>query len=193
LKIFGIFLLSLIFFSSGAMNVFAGGAAAGRGQMQQRQQQELMMQRAMQQRIMQQKMAAQQAAMAQQRMAVSPEEVKDIATLEDVIRSLEDSSRAWTLIIDRDAKAMVIQQYVLRYSQEGVRIKKDPASYADLIDGMVVQTPTMLQKPFAELLKMVSIIEYDFDNGQSKDELAHKVLGSYEAVQANKKRLAGQM
>ena len=45
----------------------------------------------------------------------------------------------------------------------------------------------MLDRPFGELLQIAAIVDYDFDNGMDKDELARKVLGEA-GFEANKKR-----
>ena len=43
-------------------------------------------------------------------------------------------------------------------------------------------------RPFDQVLQFVAIIEYDFNNGQDKDEMAQKLLGE-EGYLRNKRRL----
>jgi hypothetical protein len=49
----------------------------------------------------------------------------------------------------------------------------------------------MLQRPFGELIQIVAIVDYDFDNGMNKDDLARKVLGEA-GFEANRKRFTHQ-
>ncbi len=116
-------------------------------------------------------------------------EVQEIATLDDVVRSLDDSSEAWPLMIDAEAKEAVVRQYIYRYRQQGAAIHKPAAYYVQMIDAMSQQSPEMLERPFPQVLQTLAIIEYDFDNGSNKDAMALKVLGNQQAVEQNKKRL----
>ena len=58
-----------------------------------------------------------------------------------------------------------------------------------MIDGMALENPEMLAQPFVNILQVVAVLEYDFDNGENKDAMALKVLGSKEAVMKNRERL----
>ena len=112
-----------------------------------------------------------------------------VATLDDVVFALSDSSRDWNLIIDMDAKAAVVAKYIATYRAQGVVIKGSSMEYAQIIDGMSKDSPDMLGNPFPQILKIVAIMQYDFDNGESPDALAFKILGTKEAVMKNKSRL----
>ncbi|MCK5214649.1 MAG: hypothetical protein KAR05_04790 [Candidatus Omnitrophica bacterium] len=189
-------------------DVFAGAVA--KRQRQQRQQ--MMKQKMAQQKMMQmrqikkQQAVARQQAIAQQQagqkvaaegMMIQKIEqeminrntlVADIVNLDQLVAALDRSSNPWELVIDDEAKEAVVYFYINRYRQEGVRINKGPFFYVKLIDTMAREQPDMLTQPFAVVLKILSIIEYDFDNGQSKDFLARQVLGE-QGYRENKKRL----
>lgn len=119
---------------------------------------------------------------------VPQDEVKDVADLSDVVASLKISSRAWALLIDQEAKEIVVWQFMQDFRRAGITISKPPPFYVQTIDAMAQGDPQMLQQPFDRLLQVVAIMEYDFDNGQDKDALARKVL-SPQTFEHNKKRL----
>lgn len=120
---------------------------------------------------------------------VDPAQIQEITTLDNVLQSLDQSSQVWPLMADMEAKAVVVDQYIERFRQEGVTINQDGYHYAQMIDGLSSQSPEMLQQPFPRLLEIVAILEYDFNNGYDKDAMAQQILRSPEAVAANKKRL----
>jgi len=67
-------------------------------------------------------------------------------------------------------------------------IRKPASNYVDIIDALVQNNPDIVYNSFKDIMKIVAIIEYDFDNGQDQDILARKILGE-QAYQQNKKRL----
>jgi hypothetical protein len=115
-----------------------------------------------------------------------PAEVVDIV---EVWRSMQKSSEAWALMMDMDPKLSIIAKQIDDFRQEGIRIEKSPLHYLEVIDSMSAQNPVMLKNSFKDVMMVVAIVEYDFDNGINKDILAYKILGSQEAVEQNKKRL----
>jgi len=171
--------------------VFAGGAVAKRKQggarkqqMMQQQQQQMMQQQQMRQ------MAAQKAYQERlEEAAQNPADVKDVVDLESLLTALDDNSHPWQLIIDYEAKAEVVRQYIGLYQRNGAVISKDPVNYVPMIDDMFSSSPVMMERPFANIVRMLAVIEYDFENGQNKDYLALEVLGSREAVMQNRQRL----
>jgi hypothetical protein len=183
----GMLLLSL-------QQCFAGGAAAQSQQMKQQIQQKQQMM--IQQQIMieqerQKQIAIQQARQAQVELHIQAQQgvVAEEVNLNQLLSALNQSSEPWTLMIDPEAKVVVVQQYIKKYRQQNIAINKDPVLYVQMIDDMAQNNPQMLQQPFERLLQIMAIIEYDFDNGQDKDALAFKVLGNREAVMQNRARL----
>jgi len=120
--------------------------------------------------------------------SVKPEEVKDVVDIADVWRKLDVNSRAWTLMIDNQAKVLTVSEYMERFRKQGIKIQLTPIEYIHTIDDMAIQNPSLLKAPFKNVLQLAAIMQYDFDVGVDKDLLARKSLG--EALyQANKKRL----
>lgn len=120
---------------------------------------------------------------------VAPQEIKDIVDISDIFKALETSSKAWVLMIDAEAKEMVVQHFIDTFRQQNAVIRKPAHTYVPLIDEMARNQPQMLENPFENILRLTAIMEYDFDIGQDKDALAKKVLGEKAYIE-NKKRLA---
>lgn len=112
----------------------------------------------------------------------------DVVGMKEIWDELKISSEVWPLIIDTDPKQIIVLKYIEWYRKQGIMIRKDAGHYVSMIDGMSRENPTLLQQPFSNLLKLVAIIEYDFDNGQDRDRLAKQVLGD-KLHQENRKRL----
>ncbi len=115
-------------------------------------------------------------------------EVKDEVGLDQIMEALQTSGKAWDLIINHEDKEVVVQEFIKDYSTQGVRIQKPAVYYVDFIDEMAHSSPEMLEMPFARILQVVAVMEYDFDNGQNKDFLAQKILGP-QVYEKNKQRL----
>ncbi|MBF0571744.1 MAG: hypothetical protein HQL12_07700 [Candidatus Omnitrophica bacterium] len=113
--------------------------------------------------------------------------IKDVVDLSEVWKKLDNKSAVWTLLIDDQAKLLTISEYIDRFHKQGVKINAPPLHYAQMIDQMAEANPQMLQRPFGELLQILAIVDYDFDNGMNKDDLARKVLGEA-GFEQNKKR-----
>ena len=117
-----------------------------------------------------------------------PVEVKDIVSIEDLWKTFETSSENWPLIIDAQAKVLTMDLYIQIYKTKGISISKPPEYYAQMIDGMSQENPTMLSQPMDKVLQIMAIMEYDFDNGADKDQMAQKILGE-QGWRANRQRL----
>ena len=115
-------------------------------------------------------------------------QVKATTTLSSLMTTFNLSSRAWPLIIDEEIKDMVVAQHIRKYYDKGIVIRKPAAFYREKIDTMSEGSPGMLVQSIDQVLKIVAIIEYDFDNGQNKESLALKILGP-QMFQRNKERL----
>ncbi len=125
---------------------------------------------------------------AVQAAVVDPDEVKAVATLDEVVASLSVSGRDWRLLLDPREKALVVAAFIDRFREQGVIIRKPPSLYVGMIDQMAAQTPEMLDRPFPGILQVMAVIEYDFDNGEDKDAMARRILDP-EAFTRNKQRL----
>jgi hypothetical protein len=114
--------------------------------------------------------------------------IEQVSDIQEVLSSLEHSSRIWPLIADKEPKAFIVNEYIGRFRAQGAVLRLPPEHYVDLIDAMTAQDPQALDLPFAQIMQVVAVLEYDFDNGQNKDTLAQQILGR-EAFIANRERL----
>jgi hypothetical protein len=123
---------------------------------------------------------------------IPPAFVKDVVGVSDLWESLDKTGRAWTLLIDKKAKGVTVKHYIDELAREGGVVSKDPLYYAQVIDDMARQNPQMLDQPFKDVLRIIAIIDYDYDNGQDKDMMARKIFPNEKAFQANKQRVTAQ-
>lgn len=115
-------------------------------------------------------------------------EVKDEVGLDQITEALRSSAKPWELIISRSDKAVIVEHFIADYAKQGVTIRKPAAHYVSFIDQMSKNNPEMLESPFERILEIVAVMEYDFDNGQNKDQLAQKILGQ-QVYEKNRERL----
>ena len=119
---------------------------------------------------------------------VDPSQVQDVTTIAAIWNAMETSSEVWALMMESNAKAITVSRQIDLYKSQKITIRKDPAHYVELIDQFAVQTPDLLKHPFKDVLRFVAVLEYDFDNGQDKDEMAMHMLGE-KGYEVNRKRL----
>ncbi len=200
LEVTSVWCMLIIFTSFLHDRALAGGAAV----MKKQQGQQMMQQQRMQQEMMQQKMLQEKMQMEQLRQkqndlleeqqrthALSAEQlgVQSEVTFEEIIHDLSRSSRAWPLMIDVEAKEAVVQYFLNDFQKKGIAVQKPAWYYVTLVDSAGEQSPDMLEQPLDRVLQVLAVLEYDFDNGQNKDQMAYQVLGSKEAVIHNRQRL----
>lgn len=113
----------------------------------------------------------------------------EVSDLEHIWKDLEISSEIWPKMLDREPKELTVSRFIESYKKNGIVISKPAAYYVDVIDSMMRQSGAAIAKnPFKDVLKIAAIVEYDFNNGLDKDQMALKILGQ-QGFEANKKRL----
>lgn len=117
---------------------------------------------------------------------LTPEDQKN---LEALYTRFDQSSELWAKLPDPRVKAAIIQHYIELYGQFQIYINKPAAYYVTMIDSMAQGDPSMLQTPMDQVLRVVAIIEYDYDDGQNKDALAKSILQNEASFRANRQRL----
>ena len=103
----------------------------------------------------------------------------------------EEKSGLWAYMIDTAPKIKTVERFIKIYRDNGIYIYKNASGYVRLIDEMTQGNSALLNSPFADVLKFVAIMEYDFDNGKNKDMMARHLLGE-KVYQENKRRLGMQ-
>ncbi len=132
--------------------------------------------------------AVQKTEQAHNEVQTQPRELFGGEDLVRVVNSLKVSSVKWKELSKRQLKEMVVYYFISEYKDSGVVINKPASYYVDLIDQMAAQNPQLLDGAFDLVLKVVAVIEYDFNNGQDKDLMARRILGE-EGFLKNKERL----
>ncbi len=139
-----------------------------------------------------QRQVVQRNILASRRTSSAPQKKdapKEVVRLEDIWNALEFSSKVWTLMMDMEPKVATVDRYIQWYAMKGIKIENPPVFYARMIDEMAQQWPEILDLPFDKLLKVMAVMEYDFDNGRDKDLMARELLGERLFLQ-NKQRLS---
>lgn len=108
--------------------------------------------------------------------------------VETIWQKLDHSSELWRQVVKPADKNKIVIHYVNAYRNQGISITREPSRYSALIDDMVQSNPSLLSNPFPDVLRVVAIMEYDYNNGQDRDMLARQVLGEKGYI-ANKTRL----
>ena len=172
--------------------------ALRRQRIQQMRRQAIARQKALvQKQVLQQKVRVRQRQVAQQKRLVSRQLTKnrqgdgapkEVVRLQDIWNALEFSSKVWTLMMDMEPKVATVDRYIQWYAMKGIRIENPPVFYARMIDEMAQKWPEILDLPFDQLLKVMAVMEYDFDNGRDKDLMARELLGEKLFLQ-NKQRM----
>lgn len=186
---------------------YAGAMIQRRQQMAQQQQQAAQQQAALQkQAIVQQQLKAQAIAQKQQQMRLEAlkqqrafgnrqkaDSLVENETLElyQIWELFEEKSDLWAYMVEQTPKVKTVQRYIDAYAKQGIYIRKDAYVYVEMIDDITRDNAVLLNGPFADVLKFVAIMEYDFDNGKDKNAMARSLLGD-KVYQENKMRLGRQ-
>ncbi len=81
-------------------------------------------------------------------------------------------------------KNAAVQTLIDFYKTRQNTVILEPADfYREKIDESVQNNPTMRSLPLAVVIQVLAVMEYDFYNGEDKDQLARRILGDglYEA------------
>ncbi|MFH0753792.1 MAG: hypothetical protein V2A70_04440 [Candidatus Omnitrophota bacterium] len=114
-----------------------------------------------------------------------------VVGLKDFWASLDRTSVSWSRIMDKEVKLLTVSEYMDRFRGLKIRISKEPGHYVGLIDAFADQMPGFLDTPFMNVLSYAAIVEYDFESGTNKDDLARNLLGP-DQFEVNRKRVFGR-
>lgn len=115
---------------------------------------------------------------------VRPEPLNSVV-FELLMSEMMRSMSRWNEL-DQNLKTQAIQGTIdLLKTQQSITISKPASFYVGMLDGMV-QGDNMPDN-LLSALTIASIMEYDYDNGQDKDELARRTLGP-QLYESNKQR-----
>ncbi|PIQ86862.1 MAG: hypothetical protein COV74_03255 [Candidatus Omnitrophica bacterium CG11_big_fil_rev_8_21_14_0_20_45_26] len=102
---------------------------------------------------------------------------------------LTKSAKSWDRLSETDQAEVVRAMIELFKIRDNAAILLPASYYATKINEQLAADPTMLELPLPIVLKVLAVMDYDFYNGQNKEELAKQVLGE-DVYEQNKKRRA---
>jgi len=105
-----------------------------------------------------------------------------------ILQQLNNNLETWDSVGQADRVAAVDAIVKLFQARENVAILNSPEFYSQRIDEYLAGNPTMRSLTLPTLVKIASVMEYDFYNGQNKDDLAKQVLGD-QLYEQNRRRL----
>ncbi len=95
----------------------------------------------------------------------------------EVITKTFTNSEIWSSLGAAEKKRVVKTVVDLFKARDNSAVLNPPEFYVERLDVNLVQDPAMNRLPVPNLIKIFAVMEYDFYNGQNKDELARQVLG----------------
>jgi len=124
----------------------------------------------------------------QKAQSTAPEPILDDVTYQAAFTELLVSSENWNHLPEGDKVKLIGDVIVLFAERENTAILKTPELYAVRLDEAITTQTFPIQLPLPDLVRLLAIIEYDFYNGQNKDELAQEFLGEqmYQSVKARR-------
>lgn len=188
-KVLWIIVAGIVLISS---DVMASGAASRRRKSPQARQARQASpgqsgQQGVEQKLEAQQKTHEQILQKQEEVGAPDEEMEFDALWEGLV----ESGEIWMRLVDRETKGMIVETYIDWYKEQGIIIEKPVIDYMLLLDNMALQNPGLFDRPFQNILMFVAVMEYDFDNGMDKDQLARKVLGP-QLYEFNRKRFSGR-
>lgn len=95
----------------------------------------------------------------------------------DLMNQLSQNMSLWSRMNQNEKKLAVSAVIGLYKSKENVAVLNTPEFYIAKIDENLASAPMVANLNIMALLRILAIMEYDYYNGQDKDELARQVLG----------------
>lgn len=103
-----------------------------------------------------------------------------------IMNELMQSVEKWPKL-DNVHKVNAVKGFIVFLKkQDNATILNEPEFYVERADGMLEQNPDFPNN-FPSLLMVLAVMDYDYDNGEDKDELAKRILGE-QLYTANKMR-----
>lgn len=95
----------------------------------------------------------------------------------DMMSQLSRNMSIWTKLTSDEKKQAVGAVINLFKNRNNIAILNDAAFYSGKIDETLRTNPASGNLDIMAILRILAIMEYDFYNGENKDELAKKTLG----------------
>lgn len=107
---------------------------------------------------------------------------------QQVMGALMQNMTLWSSLSGSNKKKAVEAVVLLYQTRENSAILRPADFYVSQIDQSLKSNPALQSTDLLVIVKLLAVMEYDFYNGQNKDELAKEVLGEkmYEAIRARR-------
>jgi len=108
-------------------------------------------------------------------------------TFEQMMNQLSVNCMYWNQLNDENKKRAVDAVIQLYRVRDNVAILGSPDFYVKKVNDTLAGDPGVANLDLPQVIKILSVMEYDFYNGENKDELAKQTLGE-KMFEANKLR-----
>lgn len=102
--------------------------------------------------------------------------------------ALSQNMTLWPTLSEEN-KTRAVEASILVYrTRDNAAILKSADFYAGQVDQAMQANPALQGSNLMTIIRILAVMEYDFYNGQNKDELAKETLGEkmYQAIRARK-------
>lgn len=120
--------------------------------------------------------------------AVERQESMDQEAFINMMNRLSVNLDTWETLKPSERETAVKAVINLFAEQRNVAIMKDAGHYLRRIRETLIANPEVRDMPLEQTMTVLAIMDYDYYNGQNKDELAREALGP-EMFEVNKARL----
>lgn len=101
----------------------------------------------------------------------------DPARLGAILNAFSKNMAPWLQISDQERLLVVAAVIEMFRSQNDAVISNPAPYYVQRINQTLAQNATTRDMSIDRLIMILAVMDYDFDNGQDKDELAKQILG----------------
>lgn len=95
----------------------------------------------------------------------------------DMMNQLSQNMSLWNRL-DADEKKQAVTAVVAVYkNRDNIAILNPADFYVNKINDTLLSNPSVMNMDIMTMLRILAVMEYDYYNGQNKDELARTILG----------------
>jgi hypothetical protein len=95
----------------------------------------------------------------------------------DMMNQLSQNMSLWDKMSTDEKKQAVTAVVMVYRNRDNIAILNTPDFYVDRISETLLTNPTVSNMDIMTMLRILAVMEYDFYNGENKDELARRILG----------------
>jgi len=108
----------------------------------------------------------------------------------DMMNQLSQNMSLWNQMSADEKKQAVNAVIAVYKNRDNVAILNPADFYMAKINDTLVNNPSVASMDIMTMLRILAVMEYDYYNGQNKDELARKILGEKAFVENQARRQA---